>query len=156
MWWRLTRRQFKEQQGEGNRRAMQAIVTAGEVPGILAYLDEAAVGWCAVAPCERYGALERSPVLKRLDDVPVWSIVCLYVAKQHRGVGIGQELIRGAVDYVKAHGGKVVEAYPTIPRSNRLPPVSVYMGLPRMFARAGFTVQAHPSQTKLIMRLTLK
>ncbi len=35
MWWRLTRKVFEQQQGEGNRRAMQAIVASGRVPGIL-------------------------------------------------------------------------------------------------------------------------
>ncbi len=110
------------------------------------------VGWCSVAPRERYGSLERSPVLKRLDDEPVWSIVCFFVAKDYRGKGIAEELVRGAVEYVRSQGGKVVEAYPTVPRGGRLPPVSSYMGLPEMFERVDFVKCAHPSKRKVVMR----
>ena len=98
MYWRLTRREFTKSQGEGNRRAMKAIVESGEVPGVLAYLDGEPVGWCSVAPRERFGSLERSPVLKRLDDKPVWSIVCLFVARGQRTKGITSTLISGAVE----------------------------------------------------------
>jgi GNAT superfamily N-acetyltransferase len=152
MWWRLTRREFEELQGEGNRQAMKAIVESGEVPGILAYCEGKPVGWCSVAPRERYGSLERSPVLKRLDDTPVWSIVCFFVAKSYRGQGVAEELIRGAVEYVRSQGGKVVEAYPTQPRRDQLAPVSSYMGVPAMFERAGFVECARPSKSKVIMR----
>jgi GNAT superfamily N-acetyltransferase len=152
MWWRSTRREFAERQGEGNRLAMKAIVESGQVPGILAYYEGKPVGWCSIAPRETYGSLERSPVLKRVDDEPVWSIVCLYVAKDYRGRGISAELIRGAVEYVRSQGGKVVEAYPALTKKGRLAPVSSYMGLPQMFERAGFVEIARPSKSKAIMR----
>lgn len=152
MWWRTTRARFAEQAGEGNRQAMKGIVASGEVPGILAYLDGEAVGWCSVAPRESYASLNRSPVLKRLDDTPVWSIVCFFVAKEHRGEGLTLALIRAAVAYVRQQGGKVVEAYPTIPKSDRLPPVSSFMGLPGVFEQAGFVECARPSKSKVIMR----
>lgn len=152
MWWRLTRREFEAGQGEGNRGAMKAIVESGQVPGILAYAGGNPVGWCSVAPREDYGSLERSPVLKRLDDKPVWSIVCFYVERQHRGQGIAHALIRAAVDYVKRQGGQVVEAYPTQPRADKLPPVSSFMGLPAMFEAAGFVECARPSKSRVIMR----
>jgi GNAT superfamily N-acetyltransferase len=152
MWWRVSRSEFEHQQGEGNRVAMKDIVRSGQVPGILAYDHGEAVGWCSVAPRESYASLNRSPVLKRLDETPVWSIVCLFVAKSHRGTGITLELIRAAVDYVRRQGGKVVEAYPTQPRERRLPPVSSFMGLPGMFEAAGFVEVARPSPSKVIMR----
>ncbi len=152
MWWRLTRREFTENQGDGNRRAMQAIVESGEVPGILAYRDGKPVGWCSVAPRENYGSLERSPVLKRLDDRPVWSIVCLYVPRGSRGEGIAEQLVKGAVDFVREQGGRVVEAYPVQPRSKKVPPVSSFMGLPAIYERAGFVEVARPSKSRIIMR----
>jgi GNAT superfamily N-acetyltransferase len=152
MWWRCTRREFEQRQGEGNRQAMKAIVEADEIPGILGYAEGKPAGWCSVAPREQYGSLERSPVLKRLDDVGVWSIVCLFVAKEYRNQGVGEALIRGAVEYVRGRGGKVVEAYPTQPRKGRLPPVSSFMGTPAMFERAGFVECARPSKSKVIMR----
>ncbi len=63
MLWRLTRAECERKKGEGNKRAMHAIVKSGEVPGILAFLADRPVGWCAVAPRGCYSALERSRVL---------------------------------------------------------------------------------------------
>jgi len=152
MWWRSTRREFEERKGEGNRRALKAIVDAGKVPGILSYLGKEPVGWCSVAPREEFSSLERSPVLKRLDDQPVWSIVCFFVAKGYRGQGVAEALIGGALDYVKNRGGSIAEAYPPPPKKTPLAPVSSFMGLPAMFARAGFVECARPSRSKWIMR----
>lgn len=152
MWWRLTRREFENQQGERNRQAMQDIVQSGRIPGILAYSDGKAIAWCSVAPREEYASLNRSRVLKRIDETPVWSIVCFFVAKGYRHHGIARKLIQAAVEYVGSQGGKVVEAYPTIPRSERVPPVSSFMGFPSMFEDAGFVECARPSPSKAIMR----
>jgi GNAT superfamily N-acetyltransferase len=152
MWWRLTRREFEAGQGEGNQEAMHSIVSGGEVPGILAYEGGNAVGWCSVAPRETYGSINRSPVLKRIDDKQVWSIVCFYVAKDHRRKGLVQKLIHAAIDYVQSQGGKVVEAYPTIPRGERVPPVSSFMGFPSLYESVGFVECARPSKSKVIMR----
>ncbi len=156
MWWRLTRREFEEGQGEGNRLAMKAIVESGEVPGILAYAGGSPVGWCSVAPREHFGTLERSRVLKRLDGTPVWSIVCFFVARGYRDKGVADALVKGALEYVKSQGGKVVEAYPTQPRADRLPPVSSYMGVPGMFERAGFVECARPSRSRVIVRYVIE
>lgn len=155
MWWRSTRREFEQRKGEGNRRAMEAIVRSGRVPGVLAYLGREAVGWCSVAPREDYPSLDRSPVLKRLDDRPVWSIVCFYIARAHRGQGVARDLIAGALDHAKKNGARIVEAYPTPPKTVPLPPVSSFMGLPGMFARAGFAECARPSLSKIVMRRVL-
>jgi GNAT superfamily N-acetyltransferase len=156
MWWRSTRREFAERQGEGNRQAMKALVESGEVPGILGYHEGKPVGWCSVAPRESYESLERSPVLKRVDDTPVWSIVCFYIGKGYRGRGVAEELIRGAVEYVSSQGGKAVEAYPTEPDTRRLAPVSSFMGIPRVFKRVGFAEIARPSKSKVIMRYSIE
>jgi GNAT superfamily N-acetyltransferase len=156
MWWRRTRHEFEQGQGEGNRLALKSIVDAGEVPGILAYAEGKAVGWCSVAPREQFASLERSRVLKRLDDQPVWSIVCFYVAKGWRGKRVAEALIAAAVQYARKNGAKFVEAYPTMPREGRLPPVSSYMGLPGMFERAGFVKCAQPSARRLVMRYPIE
>jgi GNAT superfamily N-acetyltransferase len=152
MWWRATRSQFEKQGNEGNRQAMKEIVDSGEITGIIAYADGEPVGWCSVAPRERFASLNRSPVLKRLDDQPVWSIVCFYVGKEQRGQNLTLELIRAAVEYVRQQGGKIVEAYPTQPRGGQLPPVSSFMGVPSVFEQASFVECARPSESKVIMR----
>jgi GNAT superfamily N-acetyltransferase len=157
MWWRLSRKEFEKQQGEGNRLAMKAIVDAGECPGILAYQEHVPVGWCSVAPREQFQSLNRSPVLKRIDQEDVWSIVCFYIAKLYRGMGMTKQLIHAAVAHARKNGGKIVEAYPTDPHGRTsLAPVSAFMGLPDVFQAAGFEICARPSKAKVIMRHGIK
>lgn len=155
MWWRISRREFEAQQGEGNRLAMKRIVDSGEVPGILSYARGEPVGWCSVAPRERFQSLERSPVLKRIDDQPVWSLVCFFVSKAFRGEGISEKLVRDAVDYALSRGAEVIEAYPAITGGKRLPPVSSFMGIPTVLERAGFVECARPSKSRRILRFNV-
>ncbi len=155
MWWRLTRKVFEQQQGEGNRRAMKAIVDAGRVPGILGYREGQAVAWCSVAPREAFASLNRSPVLKRIDDEPVWSLVCFYIARNFRKAGLMHAIIRASIDHVRRQGGGIVEAYPSILKSKKAPPTSSFMGTPEAFRQAGFAECAAPSAAKRIMRYTI-
>lgn len=156
MWWRITRRDFEQQQGDGNRRAMKALVESGVVPGILGHLDGEPVGWCSVAPREQFLALERSRVMARIDDTPVWSIVCFYFAREVRSRGLMRPMIRAAVEHAERHGGRVVEAYPTLPRDRPLPQVSSFMGFPPAFAAEGFVEVARPSARRVILRYVIK
>jgi hypothetical protein len=84
MWFRQKRSEYEQLKGEGNHRAMQAIVQSGEVPGLLAYSGGVPVAWVSVAPRQAFPSLNRSPVLKRVDDQPVWSVVCFFIARKYR------------------------------------------------------------------------
>ncbi|MFV1859407.1 MAG: GNAT family N-acetyltransferase, partial [Anaerolineales bacterium] len=72
--------------------------------------------------------------------------------KDHRDERIGTKMLEGAVQYARDHGAEIVEAYPTKPRGKRLDPVSSFMGIPKVFERAGFEKVADPSEAKAIMR----
>jgi GNAT superfamily N-acetyltransferase len=151
MFFRQTRKEFEAGKGEANRLAMKAIVEGGEAPGLIAYDGEEPVGWCAVAPRERYSALQRSRNLKPVDEQPVWSVVCFFVAKSHRGRGVTVALLGAAAEYVREQGGMIVEGYPAV-AEKELPPVWAYIGVKRAFEKAGFTEVARPSDKKVIMR----
>ncbi len=155
MWWRTSRREFAEGQlndGAGNREALHRLVDRGQEPGIMAYCQQRAIGWCSVCPREQLAALNRSRVLRPLDDEPVWSIVCFYVARDWRGMGVARALLDASVDHVRSRGGTFVEAYPSVPKGGRAPSGSSYMGTPRMFLEAGFVACAQPSPSKLVLR----
>jgi GNAT superfamily N-acetyltransferase len=152
MWWRLPSQLFKQQKGEGNRCAMHALVESGAQSGLLAYHDGQAVGWCALAPRAEYPRFERSRVLKPIDDRPVWSITCFYVARSYRGRGVTSQLIKAALAHAEKYGARVVEAYPIEPRSGRMADVFVYTGLASTFRKAGFAECARRSETRPIMR----
>jgi GNAT superfamily N-acetyltransferase len=155
MWWRSKRSEFEARGNTGNRAAMKELIQSGTVPGILIYDGDQPAAWCSVAPREQYGSLNRSHVLKKIDDLSVWSLVCLFVAKGYRKQGITRAAIQSAIDYVRSKGGKVIEAYPTLPKEQRLPPVSSFMGLPAMFETEGFVEVARPSESKVVMRYYL-
>ena len=152
MWWRITRKQLTKNGNIGNRMAMQEIVKSAKVPGLVAYLEGEVCGWVSVAPREDFASLNRSPVLRQVDEKPVWSIVCLFVGKAFRGQNFSLQLVKGAVDYAKSNGAEIVEAYPTITASKKLEPVSIYMGLKTIFQKVGFVQVKKASKSKLIMR----
>ena len=156
MWWRLQRSEFERQKGEGNRQAIKRTVGSGEVPGILAYANNQAVAWCSVAPREAYLTLERSRTLKRVDDKPVWSIVCFFIAKPFRGKGIAMKLLRAAIEHVDKHGGKIVEGHPVEPKGGRMPDAFAYTGLASIFRKAGFVEVARRSERRPIVRYIIK
>jgi hypothetical protein len=81
MLWRLKRSEFEQQKGEANRKAMQRMVKSKQVPGILAYSQKQPVAWCSMGPRQDFPALERSRILKKTDDEPVWSITCFFIEK---------------------------------------------------------------------------
>jgi GNAT superfamily N-acetyltransferase len=155
MWWRVKRVEFEERKGEGNRLAMKAIVDAGEVPGILAYAGGEPVGWCSVAPREQYPVLQRSWVLKPVDDQPVWSVVCFFIARGYRGAGLSEALLHAAMEYARGNGASILEGYPVEPRKDRMPTVFAYTGFAHVFQRAGFEECLRRSETRPIMRCHL-
>ncbi len=152
MLWRLPRRTFDAQKGAGNRDAMRALVDAGEQPGLLAYRAREPVGWISLGPRAEFGALERSRLLRPIDDRPVWSITCLFVAKAHRRTGVSVALLEAACAHVRRRGGRVVEGYPQQPKRGDMADVFAWTGIASAFVAAGFREVARPSPTRPIMR----
>jgi GNAT superfamily N-acetyltransferase len=155
MWWRIPRSQYNKQKGEKNKRAMNALVEAGEVPGILAYLEGRPAGWCSVAPRESFSGLERSRILKPVDEQPVWSIVCFFIAKEYRRKGLSIKLLKAAIEFVRQRGGRIVEGYPVESKKDQ-PDAFVWTGLATAFAKAGFKEVERRSESRPIMRYTIK
>jgi GNAT superfamily N-acetyltransferase len=156
MLWRLPRRTFDQQKGDGNREAMRALVDAGEEPGLLAYRGREPVGWVSLGPRPEFPALDRSRLLRPIDDRPVWSITCLFVAKAHRRTGVSVALLEAACAHVRRRRGRVVEGYPQQPRRGEMADVFAWTGIASAFLAAGFREVARPSPTRPIMRRELR
>jgi GNAT superfamily N-acetyltransferase len=137
-----------------NRDALRARVDSGVVPGLVGYRDGAPVGWVAVGPRELFARLRRSPVMKPVDERPVWSIVCFVVPAPYRGQGVAAALLRGALDYARAQGATTVEAYP-VDTGEREPPENLWFGVRTMFEAAGFTEVARRKPRRPVVRKTL-
>lgn len=110
-------------------------------PGVLAYDDDAVVGWAAVAPRAEL-PFARSRLIPHVDDLPVWSVWCLRVRPGHRGRGISHHLLRGAVDYARLHGAPAVEGYPVDNRGEKVDLTMAYVGTRALFEAAGFHLAA--------------
>ncbi len=155
MFWKLPQKDFEALAYEGNKAAQKSIVASGRVPGLLAYAGREPVGWVAVEPRQRYPRLARSRVLAPVDEQPVWSITCFFTRRDHRGQGVTVQLLKACVEHVRKRGGKIVEGYPTEPRSSKLPAAFAYTGLASAFREAGFQEVARRSATRPIFRYVI-
>jgi GNAT superfamily N-acetyltransferase len=156
MWPRLTSAEFARGRGARNRRALRRLVTSGARPGIIAYRGRVPVGWCAVAPREAFGRLERSRVMARVDDRPVWSVPCFFVAPEARRGDVTTSLLEAAVEHAAKCGARLVEGYPYDTGGRRLADAFVWFGLAPTFERAGFTEVARRSKSRPIMRRAVR
>jgi GNAT superfamily N-acetyltransferase len=153
MWFRLRRADYEAGKGDGNRERFRARVREAAVPapGVLAYREGEAVGWCAVAPREEYRRLQTTRTMRGPDDLPVWAILCLFVARGARREGLSIQLIEGASEYAFANGAPAVEAYPVVPHKD-MPPVFASQGTLSAYEAAGFEMVARPSETRAVVR----
>lgn len=156
MLWRLPPKQFEAQKGAGNKRALKKIVARDRPPGILAFVGDEVIGWCAVAPRDVYPALERSRILQPVDEQPVWSVSCLFVKKSYRRQGISPALLRAAAKFARSHGARIVEGYPTEPAQDKIADPFLWHGIASSFLAAGFKEVARRSPTRPIMRLQVR
>ncbi|WP_345471224.1 GNAT family N-acetyltransferase [Glutamicibacter ectropisis] len=124
-----------------------------------AYLDDQPVGWCSISPRTQIPRLEASKLIRPVDDVAVWSIICMVVRGGFRRRGVNREMVRGAVEYARKLGAPAVEAYPVDPEG-RMDLTMAFVGTRKMFEELGFEVvgvsDAQASRMpRLIMRKML-
>jgi GNAT superfamily N-acetyltransferase len=155
MYWRLKQSVLDAQKGNGNKRAMKKIISSGNIPGILAYVEGEPIGWCSVAPREEFIRLDNSRILKPVDEKSVWSVVCFFIHKDYRKQGLSTALINAAKKFVKSSGGKILEGYPVEPKKDKMPDAFAWTGLSAAFQSAGFKEVARRSETRPIMRFYL-
>jgi ribosomal protein S18 acetylase RimI-like enzyme len=134
-----------------NRSQLREVVDAGRPPGLIGYVDGHPVGWVSLGPREDYGRLARSPVMKPVDEQPVWSIVCFVVPSAWRKQGVARALLDGAIAYAREQGARLVEAYP-VDLSVRGEAESLWFGAKTMYDAAGFEEVARRKSERPIVR----
>ncbi len=157
---RLRQREIDEL-GEGSREQAARRLCEREVPpGVVTYRDGVPVGWCNIGARSDIPRLLHSTRIHPVDDVPVWSIVCVVVRGGHRRQGVTAHLIEGAVAWAAEQGAPAVEAHPVDPGERRMDLTMAFVGTRAMFARAGFeevgvTDATASGMPRLVMRRTL-
>lgn len=144
---------YRKRPSDTNKAAFRDIVQQGPPPGLLAFDGDLPVGWCPLTPRDSLQWLNRTWRLKRINDLPVWAISCLYVRKGYRRRGITSALIHAAVEAAKAAGAPAVEAYPL---DANLTPSASGTGYASTFARVGFKELARHTAPRPIMRFDLR
>jgi ribosomal protein S18 acetylase RimI-like enzyme len=140
---------------QANRAELKALVDAGKSPGLIAYEGKAPVGWVSVGPREEYARLKRSPVMKPVDDQPVWSVICFVVPSAYRGRGVAHALLGGAIAYAGKHGAALIEAYP-VDKPGRSKDDAMWFGAKSMYDRAGFEEVARRKPMRPVVRLKMR
>lgn len=107
-------------------------------PGVLAYVDGVAAGWCSVAPRSTYRRLMNSRTIPFVDERDAWSIVCFVVRGGYRKQGLMHHLLEGAVEHARSQGAEVVEGYPADAGGDRIDSISGYVGTTGLFEEHGF------------------
>jgi GNAT superfamily N-acetyltransferase len=118
---------------------MRALCASEPGPGVLAYVDGQAAGWCSVAPKSSYRALVNSRTIPHVHDDDVWSVVCFVVKAGFRRRGLMHELLDGAVAHARAMSAPALEGYPADPGGERVDQTSGYVGTVALFEAHGFS-----------------
>ena len=156
---RLDSKTNRELVGPARGEYVKKLCRRTVAPGVLAYDGDEVVGWAAVAPRAEL-PFERSTKIPHVDDLPVWSVWCIRVRRGHRGKGISQHLLEGAVAYARTKGAPAVEGYPVDNQGAKVDLTMAYVGTRTQFERAGFTKAAETRSVsggfpRVLMRLAL-
>ena len=151
MWWRLRRRDWEAGKGAGNRRAFRRRASQEPSPGLVAYSDDLAVGWCQVCPRSELPTLDRSRALAPIDGLPVWSLSCFYIKAGWRRRGVARALTVAAIEAARSAGAPALEAYPWDTKEAKSSS-TVYTGLASTFRALGFQVVARRVPHRPVLR----
>lgn len=123
----------------GTERAdyMKGLCRRRTAPGVLAYDRDTVVGWLALGPRSEL-PVARSKLIPQVDDLPVWSVICIKVRPGHRGEGISHALLDGGIDYARKKGAPVLEGYPVDNGRDKVDTTMAFVGWRSLFEDAGF------------------
>ena len=123
-----------------NRAEKEARVREGRTHAALVLDGDDCVGWCQFGPPDelpeiksrrRYEAERARP--------PDWRITCFFTGKGHRGRGVADLSLGGAVDLIARAGGGLVEGYPEETDHRTVPGSYLHTGPMAAFEHHGFT-----------------
>jgi GNAT superfamily N-acetyltransferase len=133
--------------GPKRKPMMMKRIDARVPVGLIGYDKGEPVAWVSIAPKDTFRDGLGGPQPE--DGEKVWSLVCMFLRRDHRGEGIGHELIDAAVKYAKRRGATIVEAYPVDPDS----PSYRFMGFVPAYEKAGFKPAGDAGTRRHVMRL---
>lgn len=156
MHWRVSFAEWEKGRGHGNKSQMHQRALADPPPGLVCYLDGEPGGWVAVGARSEYARMQRSAVMRPVDNAATWVISCLYVSAAHRGHQLQTAMIHAACDFATGYGLDAVDGYPVDPPAGKHAGADNAMtGIASAFRAAGFTELARPKPDRPVMRREL-
>jgi len=146
--WRLRSKDMSVAKVPQLRARLHDQAASDEPPGLVAFDGDRAVGWVSLGPRADFERIVRSRVIPKIDDRPVWSIVCFAVSSTARGQGVARSLLDAAITYARDRGATALEAYSVRlataddGTAEAIHPDAAFTGTLPMFERAGFAVIA--------------
>ncbi len=135
---------------------------AASTTGLVAYLGDEPVGWCAVQPRREYPSLlrvYRTPWDGRDEDKAddsVWSITCVFVRAGFRKRGVAYALAEAAVRFARDRGARTLEAYPMRSEIGEVTWDEIHVGAQSIFAAAGMDEVSRPGIRRAVMRVDFR
>ena len=140
MWPRLPGPVYRRSRGETNRESFRALLRAGQVHAVLAFVAGEPAGWCSFGPRATFPRLATTRALQHAWRSDTWSIVCFFIPTRFRGIGVAKALAAAATKEAFRLGAREVEGYPVEPPAGGkpVPALAAWTGVPNVFAANGF------------------
>ncbi|MGV9293612.1 N-acetyltransferase family protein [Amycolatopsis sp. NPDC003676] len=156
MYFRLGSKDYSACRPAARKATLGDLVQDGERVGVLGTVDGVPVGWLGAGPRLGFPRLQRSRAAKLLpgdDPERIWSIVCVYLAREHRHRGLLRQLIDRAAEWAREEKADLIEAYPEDDRDpeSGFDPYSFH-GRVSTFEACGFTVVEPRLQRRALVR----
>ena len=96
-----------------NRAEKEMRVREGCAHAAMVYEGDDCVGWCQFGSPDELPRIKNQRVyLAGFRELPEWRITCFFVDRDHRGRGVADAALDGALRQIARLGGGRVESYP--------------------------------------------
>jgi len=142
MVWRNMDKGLSRNSMSDKKHSLHKLVSGNTPVGLLCYDGSVQVAWCSVAPRENYRELSGTDGLEG-----VWSLVCFFIQREYRKLGLKKKLVEQAMTYAKKKGAKYLEAYPV----DQDAPSYRFMGFKRDFEAMDFEFKQKAGSRRYVM-----
>ena len=122
-----------------NRADKECRVRAGRAHAALVFDGKTCIGWCQFGPTDELPRIKHRKVYQeKIEQLPDWRITCFFVDRRHRGRGVADAALEGALREIRRLGGGTVESYPEDVTGRKTSSAFLHNGTTTLFEKHGF------------------
>lgn len=142
---------------EARRKAKECLVGEGRAHASLVYEGSECVGWCQFGSPEELPRIHNQKAYLAAEPaLPDWRITCFFSGKGHRGNGVANAALEGAITQIKKLGGGRIEGYPEETEGRKASPAFLFNGALSTFQRHGFKPDRKIGKHKWVVTRTVR